>query len=205
MAEYVKIGNQNFAMKMKATCHWGNKTCYFCGKHFKTDEEISLIVLPSDIRFNGGYKKMKDNQVVHTSELESFIENMTTIKEVADAMEKHKVKKETLSEELEKRMETFVCAASKCGFSDFIKKKDGTVICKKYGSSDTIRYNVYTDIIEYHNKRKKALFDGFLGRQIETNVYNKFHELLGDNKHSDYDALTSIGECISTANKIIEG
>lgn len=144
---------------------------------------------------------MKSNQVVHLDELKKFSKDMTNVKEVVDAMEKHKVKKENLTKEQDALMNVFIKAAYAYDFKDATKKKDGIVVCKKYGSSDTIQYNVYTDTIEYYNRRKKALFDGFVERQIETDVYNKFHELLKDNKHSDYDALKSLGECVSNAIK----
>lgn len=83
------------------------------------------------------------------------------------------------------------------------RKKMEQFVCKKYGASDSIEYNVYTDTISYYNRRKKTLFDGFVERQIETNVYNKFHELLKDNKHSDYDALKTIGNCFEQVSKIM--
>lgn len=202
MSEFFKIGDKNLAMKIKANKSWGSKTCYFCGKHIKENEDIALVVVPSDIRFTE-YKKMRNNQVVHLNELVDFSKNMTTIKEVVDAMEKHKVKKETLTKEQENLMDVFIEAAYFYDFKVATKKKDGIVVCKKYGASDSIEYNVYTDTISYYNRRKKALFDGFVERQIETDVYNKFHELLKDNKHSDYDALKTIGNCFEQVSKIM--
>lgn len=201
MGEYFKIGDVNFAMEVKASKAWCSKVCYFCGKHIKENDEIALVVVPSNLRFNGEYKKMKSNQVVHLDELKKFSKDMTNVKEVVDAMEKHKVKKENLTKEQDALMNVFIKASYAYDFKDATKKKDGIVVCKKYGSSDTIQYNVYTDTIEYYNRRKRELFDSFIEKQIVTNIYNKFHELLNDNKHSDYNALKSLGECVSNAIK----
>lgn len=207
--EYVKFQDKNFALKQKVSGLWKEKTCYLCGKHLKDNESIALIVLPSDIRFSGKYKKMRNNQVVHTKELENLIASASTMEEVADILEKSSAKTENLTEEEKEKIQIFINAAYTCGFKDVTKNSKGVVEIKKYGTSDKIRYNVYSDDISYHNKRKKQLFDSFLERQQVTDVYNAFHKLLGDNKSSDYDAISEISECFSkaveTTNKIMGG
>lgn len=207
MSEYVICEGKEFAIKIKSSKHWGSKICYLCGKHIKENDDIALIVLPSDIRFNSGYKKMEDNQVVHLDEIEEFIKDKSSIKEVADALEKHKVKKEILTEKEKEKMKIFVDAAYDLGYHSSTTKSNGIVVCKKNGTSDKVMYNVYTDIIEYSNNRKGYLFDSFIEKQIITDVYNKFHKLLGDNLNLDYNALDSINKCLSeaidTTNKIM--
>lgn len=206
--EYIKINDKPIAFQQIAGGLWTEKTCYICRKHFQDGEKIAVIVCPSELRKQ--FPAFKKNQVVHLAELRDYIESVKTVEELFIVLSNAKrPKKEVLTKEQDKILDTFINAAYNIGYKDASKKKDGSVSCKKYGSSDTLIYNVYSDRIEFRNRRRRQFGDGFTERSILAKAFNEFHKLLGDGKHDDYDPLKAFSECLSgaieTTNRIMGG
>lgn len=181
------------------------KTCYLCGKHFRNGDSIALIIPPMEIRRNEEYKRVKTNLIMHADEMEDLVHGCS----IPDAFNRlehaKKPKKEKPGEEEKRKIQAFIDAAYKCGFRKTVKNNaNGDVACKENGSSNTVFYNVYSDVIEFYNRRKKGLFDGLADRQIEANVYNAFHKILEDGMHDDYDAVKTLSSCLNRAASAIK-
>ena len=146
--DYIKINDKPIAFQQAAGGLWLNETCYLCRKHFQNGEKIAVIVCPSELR--NQFPIFRKNKVVHLAELMDYIESVETIEDLFIALSSaKKPKKEVLTKEQDTILDTFVNAAYNIGYKDAKKKKDGTVSCKKYGSSDTLIYNVYTDLYTF--------------------------------------------------------
>ncbi len=199
--EYIKVNDTAIGIKQIASGLYLKNICYLCRKHFKENEEIVIIVCPSGLRKQ--FPEFRRNQLAHQDELMQYVNSATTVEELfAMLTESKKPKKETLTKEQVARIDIFIQAAYNIGYKDATKKKDGSVSCKKYGSSDTIVYNVYTDGIDFRNRRRRQLGDGFAERAIIARAFNEFHNLLGDGKHDDYNALKEFGECLGKAVEV---
>lgn len=179
-----------------------DKKCPICGQFFKKGEKGCAIVPPMEIR--KGYKKLAQNLVVHLDEWTAFCKGVTTDIDLAEKFAKHRVprKKEFTSEE-QKKIDAFRSACHRNGFHEDYDKPFG-IKCKQGGSSIYLTYNVYADTIDLDYKGKCGLFDGFYTRQIIANVYNKMHEILGDNKHDDYSASKTINSVFEETTKIMK-
>lgn len=196
--EYIKIGDKSIGFKSKAGNEWCKETCYICGKHFQKGEELVVVICPYEFKLK--YKNLNRNKIVHVDEVNELINKSTTFEEFWDYFGNiKKPRKEKLTEEQEKRIEIFIDAAYNKGYRYSTKKSNGTVSCKKNGSSDRVEYNVYSDNISYFNKRKKGFGDVFVERGFVTQVYNEFHRLLNDGKRDDYDAIKAFSNCLNSA------
>lgn len=184
---------------------WKEKTCYLTGEHFKDGEQLVILVPSSEMRKK--LKKIKGNLVAYLTKVEEICANVETVEEFWLYLDTYKTPKIALTQEQETKIDIFIKAAYNCDFKDASKKKDGTVVCKQYGTSDSVKYNVHSGSITYHNRRRRKLFDSFIEKQIVTNVYNEFHKLLKDGEHSDYNAIEAFSDCmdkvIKTTNDIM--
>ena len=178
---------------------WKEKTCYISGEHFKDGEKLVILIPSMEIRKN--LKKIKGNVVAYLCYVEEWCQEVNSIEEFWEKMDSHKTPKFKLTKEQLEKIEIFVKAAYNCGYKKSTKKKNGSVVCTKNGTSDKVTYNVYSDNISYENRRKRQLFDSFIENQKITNVYNEFHKLLNDDKHSDYNAINAFSECMDAAIK----
>ena len=191
-----------FDVAIKENSEWKDKTCFLCGEYFESGDEVCLLIPPEDVRKNAK-KHMKKNQCMHKEELESLCTTITTLDQLYDVLDNHKKKRaKPLTEEQVEKSKLFIEAARYCNFHDGKLTKTGCT-CKRRGSSDVLRFNARTERIKYSNRRKDGLFSGFAERQLVTNVYNKYHELLGDGIKSDYNALETIAEVINSVNNIM--
>lgn len=206
--DYIKIKDKAVGFKQIASGLWLKNICYLCRKHLQEDDEIVVVVCPSELRKQ--FPDFKKNQLIHLDELMQYVEKSETAEELFTLLTtSKKPKKEVLTDEQISRINTFIEAAYNIGYKDATKKKDGSVSCKKYGSSDTLIYNVYTDGIDFKNRRRRQFGDGFTERAILAKAFNEFHKLLGDGKYDDYDPIKALGDCfnraIETTNKIMGG
>lgn len=64
-------------------------------------------------------------------------------------------------------------------------------------------YNVHSDRIAYSNRRQRGLFDGLFENQIIVNVWNKMHEMCGDETRNNYDVFEVIEKAINKTNDIM--
>lgn len=196
----------NFARLFKAGKIAQEKPCALCGRHFAADESVALIVPPRAAREKYP-RRLKNNLIAHANEFGVIVNACSTPEQVWDTLGKSKKpKKMQMTEEQKRRCDAFESAVRGMGYY-LVSKTDSRVKCKKHGSTDTLEYSPYSDVIEYSNKRKRALFDGLVEREIVAQAYNRFHEILGDGKHDDYSALQAYNnvmtETIKTANKIM--
>lgn len=205
---HIKIGDKAIGIKQVASRVWLDRTCFLCGKHFREEEKFAIVICPSELRKQ--FPKFQRNQLIHLNELNAYIAECETAEELFEKLSSaKKPKKETITKEQDERLDTFIRAAYNIGYKYAANKKDGSVSCKKNGSSDTLIYSVYTDRIEFRNRRRRQLGDGFIERGVIAKAYNEFHNLLGDGKHDDYDPLKAFSECfnsaVETTNKIMGG
>lgn len=193
-----------YERKMISSGGWLNRECFLCGKHFKQDDQIVLIV--PHIEYKADYPRLRCNAVVHLDEWEEFKQNngMTTHNVLKALGNTKKPKKEKLTEIQQLHIQQFKEAASRCGFRESSKTNNGAK-AKLSGRSDILEYNVYTDTISYSCRRKQGIFDGFIQKEIVTKAWNLMHEIRGDNQKSDYSALETINKVIKTTNEIMKG
>lgn len=198
MSGYLKFEDECVGIQCVANKSWLTKTCYCCGKHFQKNEELVILICPYEMRDT--YKKFMNNQVAHLDEVENVINNSTSFENFWENMNNFKkAKTEKMSEEQEKRIDIFINAAYNRGYRKAVKKANGTVSCTKSGTSDRVEYNVFSDGIEYFNRRKRCLGDSFVACDIVAGIYNEFHRLLNDGKHDDYNGLESFVNCFNHA------
>ena len=188
---------------MTASISWADKVCYLCGAHFRTGDQIVLVVPPFE--YKREFKRLQHNVVVHLDEWLEFKRlNGNSMDPVLRALgDARKPKKAALSEEQQLYINQFISAAYDCGYRDSSKTRNGAK-AKIFNSSDVLEYNVYTDSVTHRCRRKRQMFDSLGYHQAEVNVWNKMHELRGDGKRDNYKALDVICEAMERANSIID-
>lgn len=176
--------------------------CPICGQYFRKGEKAIVIVPPMAVR--GIHKKFSQNMMVHRSEWESFSHGITDDEAMATALLKHKTpRKLAFTAEEVSAMDAFVSA---CHFYRFYGERDLPYgkRCNRQGTG-YLEYNVYTDTIDFVSRvRKPGLFDFCFEREIVAKVFNKMHELLGDEKRDNYTAAEVLQNIANDVNKIMK-
>lgn len=186
---------KSVARLMKSGTGWSERTCFICGRHFTPSDTIALVVVYGpQYEICKQYSRLKTNQVMHADELQQICNISNTVEDVYRMLANApQPKRQQMTEEQKREVKLFEEAAIKCGFKDVTEKNNGCR-CKMYGSTDIVEYNVFSGRIRYNNKRRRQLFDRLAERQIVANVYNKFHELLGDGKYDDFTMAKAIAD-----------
>ena len=121
---------------------------------------------------------------------------------MATKLKKHRMPSaKPLSEAQNKAVEAFEKAAATYGYWNTSKMRDGCFKAVKNGTTCYILYNPYSGVIKYGDRKKNEFLKPLLDRQIETNVFNKMHEILGDGKRDDYNALGVLAQAVEETNK----
>lgn len=179
-----------------------NRYCFLCGQYFKKNEKFYIIVVPYNLRSLS--KKFSKNISVHADEWEEFIKDVKSDEELAEKLIAHKTPhRKKFTEEEQHRIKCFQEACYHYNFKQVYDKPWG-LKCKQVHSSCYLEYNVHLDKIDLDSRGREGLFDGFYKRQIIANIYNKMHELLGDNKFDSYNYKDSINEVNKQVNEMMK-
>lgn len=176
------------------------RRCPICGQYFSRGEQYYLIVCNAipEARSEG-----LENLIVHTHCWETFCAGITSDASLASKLKKHrKPKPRPLTEEQNRHVEAFKTAAYQHNFKSLPNTRDGRVKAERLGTTMSLIYNPYTDVISYHDRRKYELFKPLFDRQLETNVYNKMQELLGTDKRDDYSVEKVFSDVVNSVNKM---
>ena len=175
------------------------RRCKCCGQYMLKGEEYYIVVCNAipEARSQG-----LENLMAHTECWNKFCEGIDNNLVLATKLKKHRIPSaRPLTEEQQKGVEAFEKASSSYGYCTISKTRDGCIKAIKNGTTCYILYNPYSGIIKYGDRKKNELLKTLLDRQIETNIYNKMHEILGDGKHDDYSALGTIAGVIEEIKK----
>lgn len=140
--------------------------------------------------------------MVHTDCWNKFCEGVDNDLALATKLKKHRIPSvKPLTEEQKREVEAFEKAAAAYGYWTITKPRNGCIKATKNGTTCSVLYNTYSGVIKYEDRRKSELLKSLFDRQIETNIFNKMHEILGDGKRDDYSALGTIAGVVEETNK----
>lgn len=178
--------------------HTSPERCAICGQYFRKGEKVSIIMCPEEFVHLRVNRKM-----VHLDEWNAYGIDVHSDLDLAEKLLSHRQPRvKSLTADETARINAFVQAAMQLGYTREYRTSCGRK-CKKPGTSITIEYNVYLDTIRISSRGKEGLFDGFYKRELIAQVFNKMHEILGDNQRDNYTAQASMTQVFDDVKKMM--
>ncbi len=175
------------------------KRCKCCGQYMLKGEEYYIIVCNA---IPEARAQSLENLIVHTKCWDKFCDGIEDNLVLATKLKKYRMPSaKPFTEEQKRDVEAFKKAAAAYGYWSSSKTRNGCIKAVKNGTTCSVLFNPYSGVIKYEDRRKNELLKSLFDRQIETNIFNKMHEFLGDGKHDDYSALGTIAGVIEETNK----
>ena len=191
------------ARVMRSTRGWLEKRCYWCGQYFKQDEQIVLIVPKYEYKVK--YEKLGKNVVMHNTEYEELSKSCQGVSEaILEKLGTHTKKrpKEVISEAQKIECEAFKKACRNMGFNIETNTTD-EIHMRKSRTSLTLIYRPRGNTISLRKRGNTGIMDRMFMRQIEAEVFNGMHAILGDNAKDKFTAQGIINKAITDINKIM--
>ena len=183
-------------MKVATPCR-----CAICGQYFIPDDMYYIVVcnaIPEATALG------LSNVSAHVHCWDGFcngIEDNTTL---AKKLKKHrKPRVAPFTDTQNKSIDAFERAARFFGFTQIKTTRDHCVKATSLGTTVSVVYNPYSGCVTYEDRRKDFLLKGIMTRDISTKVYNKMHELLGDEERLNFNASEVLSNAVAEANRMI--